>query len=246
MSMAYKEMQCLELWVKVKIEKLQNDLCLISHSFSAMMSFPMSLWLLCILTWTLAWSQTNKQTNKFVYKQSNNKQTDQQTCMHGHLKLEDSNHLISHYVNHNRDIDQMKWQGLDLHGFPCLLSQRSLISSMFIAFQWNDQGSVLGGWPKCLHHRLEPHLQAVNELTRALRTKDITPHKRTCSLWTLHDHCMAFILQLFNWDLVPYFEVLPFPRWHNHNKLGIILKRIVRILLMVIKNASIITKKTLK
>ena len=47
MIMAYKEMQCLEMWVKVKIEKLQNDPCLISHSFSVMMSFPMSLWLLC-------------------------------------------------------------------------------------------------------------------------------------------------------------------------------------------------------
>ena len=47
MIMAYKEMQCLEMWVKVKIEKPQNYPCLISHSFSVMMSFPMSLWLLC-------------------------------------------------------------------------------------------------------------------------------------------------------------------------------------------------------
>ena len=28
----------------------------------------------------------------------------------------------------------MKWQGFNLHGFSCLLSQKSLISSMFIDF----------------------------------------------------------------------------------------------------------------
>ena len=59
----------------------------------------------------------------------------------------------------------MKWQGLDLHGLSCLLSQGSLISSMFIDFNDTDQGSVSGGRPKCLHHRLAPHPHAVDELT---------------------------------------------------------------------------------
>ena len=32
----------------------------------------------------------------------------------------------------------MKWKGLDLRGFSCLLSQGSLISSMFIDRDFND------------------------------------------------------------------------------------------------------------
>ena len=32
MIMAYMEVQCLEMWGKVKIEKLQNDPSLVSHS----------------------------------------------------------------------------------------------------------------------------------------------------------------------------------------------------------------------
>ena len=107
-------------------------------------SFPMSLWLLCILTWTLTWIQTNKKQNKHAWAFKKRTQT---------------MHLISqNHINHNshpltshpdacRPVGlsvrshwkvatktQMKWQGLDLHGFVCLLSQVSLISSMLIDF----------------------------------------------------------------------------------------------------------------
>ena len=42
MIMAYMEVQCFEMWCKVKLEKLQNDPSLVSHSiFSVLMKeFP--------------------------------------------------------------------------------------------------------------------------------------------------------------------------------------------------------------
>ena len=40
MIMAYMEVQCLETWGKVKIEKLQNDPCLVSQSFFCVDEFP--------------------------------------------------------------------------------------------------------------------------------------------------------------------------------------------------------------
>ena len=52
MIMAYVEVQCFEMWGKVKLEKLQNDPSLVSHSILFLCwwkSFPMSLSLLCIL-----------------------------------------------------------------------------------------------------------------------------------------------------------------------------------------------------
>ena len=75
MIMAYMEVKCFEIWGKVKLEKLQNDPSMVSHSilFSVLMKeFPMSLSLLCILTRTLTWIQTNVCT---VSKQTTNKQT---------------------------------------------------------------------------------------------------------------------------------------------------------------------------
>ena len=84
-------------------------------------------------------------------------------------------------------------------------------------FQWHDQAQYRVDDPNACTtawHRILTLWWADQ-----LRTKHQTPHKRTCSLWTLHDHCiMVFILQLFNWDLIPYFEILPFPWWNNHNK----------------------------
>ena len=149
------------------------------------------LWLLCILTWTLTWIQTNMCTSK----QSTNKQSNRHTNMYGHLKR-GLKPLISqnvHHINHKKDI--IKWSG---RGLICMDSVFMLIVTGIFDFinvywfQWHDQGSVLGGRPKCLHHRLAPHPHAVDELTRALRTKYITPHKRTCSLLTLHDHWHSF------------------------------------------------------
>ena len=43
----------------------------------------------------------------------------------------------------------MKWQGLDLHGFLCLLSQGSLISSMFIDFNDMIRGAFHQAFCKC-------------------------------------------------------------------------------------------------
>ena len=131
MIMAYMEVQCFEMWGKVKLEKLQNDPSLVSHSILSLCwwkSFPISLSLLCILTWTLTWIHTNVCT---VSKQTTNKQTNKDVWA---SKKRTLNHLISHkvhHINHNKGI-KMKWQGLDLHRFSSLLSQGSLISSVFI------------------------------------------------------------------------------------------------------------------
>ena len=42
MIMAYMEVQCFEMWSKVKLEKLQNDPSLVNHSifFVLMKEFP--------------------------------------------------------------------------------------------------------------------------------------------------------------------------------------------------------------
>ena len=122
-------------------------------------------------------------------------------------------------INHNKGI-KMKWQGLVLHRFSCLLSQGSLISSVFVDFNDMTRAQYRVDDPNlCLHHRLAPHPHDVDELTSwEQKTYPVTPHKRTCSLWTLHDHCMVFVLQLFNGDLFRYFEILPFPWWNDPNK----------------------------
>ena len=126
MIMAYMEVQCFEMWGKVKIEKLQNDPSLVSHSIFFRVNervFPMFLWLLCILTLNI-----NMYSNKRVHKQTNNKQTN----MCGHLK-EDSNHLISqNHINHNKDTNDVAG-GLICMDFYAHC-QGSLISSMFIDF----------------------------------------------------------------------------------------------------------------
>ena len=55
MIMAYMAVQCFEMWAKVKIEKLQNDPSLVSHSFFSVLMSELPnvslVWLLlCILT----------------------------------------------------------------------------------------------------------------------------------------------------------------------------------------------------
>ena len=78
------EVQCFEMWGKVKIEKLQNDPSLVSHSiFSVLMSeFP---------NVSLVVMHSNMNINMDSYKrmrskQTINKQTNKQTNMYGHLK----------------------------------------------------------------------------------------------------------------------------------------------------------------
>ena len=76
----------------------------------------------------------NMDANKLVHsKQTNNEQTNKDVWA---FKKRTLNHLISHnvhHINHNKGI-KIKWQGIDLHRFSFLLSQRSLISSVFIDF----------------------------------------------------------------------------------------------------------------
>ena len=195
------EVQCFEMWSKVKIEKLQNDPNLVSHTHKKsvlMKEFPMSLWLLCILTWKLTWIQTNVCTSK----QTTNK-------LHvWAFKKRDSNHLISqnvHHINHKKDINKwsdrglicmdfqklMKWQELDLHGFACLLSQGSLIFINVHWCQWHDQRLSIG-WTTQVPAPPPGAASSCSWWADQLRTKDITPHKGTCSLLTLHDHWCSF------------------------------------------------------
>ena len=215
------EVQCFEMWGKVKLEKLQNDPSLVSHSilFVLMKEFPNFSFVVMHSNMNI-----NMDSNKRVHcKQTNNEQTNKQTNKDvWAFKKRTLNHLISHnvhHINHNKGI-KMKWQGLDLHRFSCLLSQpyRDLWFHQCSSFSMTWPGLSIG-WtnqvPAPPPGTASSCCWWVND---QLRTKDITPHKRTCSLSTLHDHCMVFILQLFNWDLIPCFEILPFPWWNIHNK----------------------------
>ena len=80
MIMAYMKVQCLEMWSKVKIEKLQNVPSLVSHSsFSVLMEeFPNVSLVVMHPNMTLTWIQTNVCTSKQT--------TNKQTHMYGHLK----------------------------------------------------------------------------------------------------------------------------------------------------------------
>ena len=147
------------------------------------------------------------------------KRVHQQTNMYGHLNKQTNKHVYGHFKSHRTTLTttkrQMKWQGLDLHG--CLIvyaychrdlwfHQCSLISMTWsgLSIGWTTQVPA-------------PPSGTAYELTSWEQKEHV--------LYWLHDH-QVFILQLFNWDLIPYFEILPFPQWHNHNKWGIILKRI--------------------
>ena len=82
----------------------------------------------------------NMDSNKRVHKQTNNKQTSMyafETELKPFNLTEPSqaNPCKSspcHFICYRHK--QMKWQGLDLHGFSYLLSQGYLILSMFIDF----------------------------------------------------------------------------------------------------------------
>ena len=79
MIIAYMEVQYFEMWGKVKIEKLQYDPSLVSHSiFSKLMSeFPNISLVVMHSNMNI-----NMDSNKRVHKQTTNKQTN----MYGHLK----------------------------------------------------------------------------------------------------------------------------------------------------------------
>ena len=145
----------------------------------------------------------NTDSNKRVHKQTNNKQTNKQTNMYGHLRRW-LKPLISqnvHHINHNKDHKQMKWQGLDLHGFSqmkwqgldlhgisCLLSQGSLISSIVIDFNDMIKAQYRVDVPSACTTAWHRILTLLIWWADQPRTKDITPHRRTCSLLTLHYH----------------------------------------------------------
>ena len=85
MLMAYTEVQWFEMRGKVKLEKLQNDPSLVSHSifFSVLMKeFPNVSFVVMHSNMNI-----NMDSNKLVHcKQTNNEQTNKQTKMYGHLK----------------------------------------------------------------------------------------------------------------------------------------------------------------
>ena len=158
----------------------------------------------------------NMDSNKRV-KQINNEQTNKDVWA---FKKRTLNHLISqnvHHINHNKGINKWSCRGLicmDFHAYchrDLWFHQCSLISMTWpgLSIGWTTQVPAP-----------PPGTESSDCCWWAdqLRTKDMTPHKKNMLSWTLHDYCMVFILQLFNWDLIPYFEILPFPWWNNHNK----------------------------
>ena len=172
------------------------------------MSFSMSLWLSCILTWTLIWIQTNVCTSKHT--------TNKQTHMYGHLKR-GLNHLISqnvHHINHNKDINKWSDRGLicmDFHAYchrDLWFHQCSLISMTWsrLSIGWTTQvPAPPPGTPSSCFSWADQ-----------LRTNDITPHKRTCSYWlfmTTGVHFATFQLRPY-----PIFWNTALSPWHNHNK----------------------------
>ena len=168
----------------------------------------------------------NMDSNKRVHKQTNNKQTNKQTCMG--IWIEDANHLISqnvHHINHNKDINKLSDRGLicmDFHkinevagawfAWIFMLIVTGIVDFINVHWcQWHDQGSVSDGRPKCLHHRAAWHHILMMLMSWPAENKRHNSTQRNMffinSSWPL-----VFILQLFNWDLIPYFEILPFPR----------------------------------
>ena len=102
-----------------------------------------------------------------VSKQTTNKQTKKDVWAFNKSPL---NHLISqnvHHISHNKGI-QNEVAGAWFAWIFMLIMLIGTGISNFISvhwFQWHDQGSVLAGRPKCLHHRLAPLPQAADELT---------------------------------------------------------------------------------
>ena len=156
MIMVHMEVQCLEMWGKVKIQKLQNDTILkVTVLFFRGDEWVSQRFLLfsCTLTSTLTWNQTHLCTSKHI------------TNKHAWVRVR-----VSLNVK-----------------FKLLLNLTFMVDQLI--------------------------------------TKDITPDKR---IMFFIDPSWPFllVLQLFNSDLIQHFWILLFSWWHDHNKHGIILKRI--------------------
>ena len=91
MIMAYMEVQYFEMWGKVRIEKLQNDPSLASHSILSVLMSEFPNVSLVVMHSNM---NINMDSNKLVHKQTNKQQTNKNVCMHGHLN-QNSNHLSS-------------------------------------------------------------------------------------------------------------------------------------------------------
>ena len=78
------EVQCSEMWGKVKMEKLQSDpsLVLVTPFLSVLMKEFPNISLVVMHSNV----NINMDSNKRVHKQTNNKQTNKQTNMYGHLR----------------------------------------------------------------------------------------------------------------------------------------------------------------
>ena len=96
-----------------------------------------------------------------LHKQTHNQQTNKQTIMHGYFKPRLKPCYLSKQPIHKpqQNINNGKAR-VDLNGFSSLLSQ----TEIFHFINKHGQGSVTGGGPKCLHHRLAPPPHAVDEL----------------------------------------------------------------------------------
>ena len=146
----------------------------------------------------------NMDSNKRVHKQTHNKQTNKHVWA---FKKKDSNHLISqnvHHINHNKDINKWSGRGLicmDFHPYchrDLWFHQCSLISNDMIKAQYlvDDPSAGTTAW-----HRILMLL-----MSWPAENKRHNPTQKDMffidSSWPL-----VFILQLFNWDLIPYFEI---------------------------------------
>ena len=211
----------LEMWSKVKIEKLQNDPSLASHykkKSVLMKEFPNVS--LVVMHSNI---KINMDSNKRVHKQTNNKQTN----MYGHL-IEDANHLISqnvHHINHNKDINKWSDRGLicmDFHkinevagawfAWIFMLIVTGIVDFiMFIDVNDMIKAQYRMDDPSACTTAPPGTISSCCWWADQQRTKDITPHKGTCSLSTLHDHWCSFCSFSIE-TLSPYFEILPFPR----------------------------------
>ena len=178
------EVQCFEMWGKVKIEKLQNDPSLVSHSiFSVLMKefFNVSL---VVVHSNL---NINMDSNKRVHKQTNN---NKQTNMYGHLKR-GLKPLISQNINHNKDTNEVAGAWF---AWIFMLIVTGIFDFINVHwFHWPWSGLSIG-WTT---QEPAPPPGTTSSCCWAdqLRTKDITPHKGTCSLLTSFVHFATFQLR---------------------------------------------------
>ena len=72
------EVQCFEMWGKVKLEKLQNYPSLVSHSIVSVLMSEFPNVSLVVMHSNM---NINMDSNKRVHKQTNNKQTNKHVSM---------------------------------------------------------------------------------------------------------------------------------------------------------------------